>query len=171
MQGVGSHRASSCVSMPRVRVRAVVFDLFVTLTDFDAERRRPELEAHLAGALGVDPVAFRPLMRETFPDRVTGGLGDSRSTLSALALRLGRDLAPEALDEVVALRPTALVVCGRLTAAVRAHARAWLVLYPDGEDRAVVGVEGHERAIAHPELADVLAAADAALEVLDRPAA
>ena len=78
---------------------------------------------------------------------------------------------PAALDELVALRPTALVVCGRLTAAVRAHARAWLVLYPDGEDRAVVSVEGHERAIAHPELADVLAAADAALEVLDRPAA
>lgn len=90
--------------MPRVPVRAVVFDLFVTLTDFDAERRRPELEADLAGALGVDPVAFRSLMRETFEERVTGGLGDTRSTLSALALRLGRGLAPEALDEVVELR-------------------------------------------------------------------
>jgi putative hydrolase of the HAD superfamily len=84
--------------------RAVVFDLFVTLTDFDAERRRPALEAELAIAAGVDPDAFSALMRATFTDRVTGAMGDTRTTLAALFGRLGRDLPDASLDELVALR-------------------------------------------------------------------
>jgi putative hydrolase of the HAD superfamily len=83
---------------------AVVFDLFVTLTDFDAERRRPALEAELAIAAGVDPVAFSGLMRATFTDRVTGGMGDIRSTLAALFGQLGSRVSGARLDALVALR-------------------------------------------------------------------
>lgn len=88
----------------RVVFGAVVFDLFVTLTDFDAERRRPALEAELATAAGVDPVAFSTLMRATFTDRVTGAMGDTRSTLATLFEQLGSQIAGARLDELVALR-------------------------------------------------------------------
>lgn len=84
--------------------RAVVFDLFVTLTDFDAERRRPALEAELATAAGLDPAAFSALMRATFTDRVTGAMGDTRSTLATLFAQLGSRIAGARLDELVALR-------------------------------------------------------------------
>ena len=87
-----------------MRIRAVVFDLFITLTDFEAERCRPRFMDELARVLGVDPVAFASLMRATFTDRVTGRLGDARSTFSTLASRLGCDLSPERLDRVMEMR-------------------------------------------------------------------
>lgn len=43
-------------------------------------------------------------MRETFTPRVTGGLGDPRSTFSKLGFRLGRDPGPDVLDGVEKLR-------------------------------------------------------------------
>lgn len=82
----------------------MVFDLFITLTDWEAERCRPQFMDELAAALGADPLAFSSLMRETFTERVAGHLGDARSTFSTLASRLGRDLCPEDLDRVMALR-------------------------------------------------------------------
>lgn len=87
-----------------MRIRAVVFDLFITLTDWEAERRRPGLMDDLAAALGVDPLEFSTLMRGTFTERVTGGMGDARATFSALALELGRDVSPAELDSVMAMR-------------------------------------------------------------------
>src|ERR1700733_10041772 len=47
---------------------AVIFDLFITLTDFDAERRRPTMTMQLADALGVDGETFAILMRESLPE-------------------------------------------------------------------------------------------------------
>ena len=61
------------------------------------------------------------------------------------------------------LRPR-LVVCSRLTAAIRAHAAAWIVLYPDDEDRAEVGVGGEQRELVQPTPTDLLAAIDAATD-------
>lgn len=87
-----------------MRIRAVVLDLFITLTDFEAERCRPHFMGELAMALGVDPVAFASLMRATFTDRVTGRLGDARSTFSTLASRLGRDVSLGQLDRVMEMR-------------------------------------------------------------------
>jgi len=85
-------------------IRAVVFDLFITLTDFEAERCRPRFVEDLAAALGADPVTFSSLLRATFTERATGSLGDTRATFSELAHRLGCDLDAEQLDRVVALR-------------------------------------------------------------------
>ena len=76
-----------------VRIRAVVFDLFITLTDWDAERRRPGLMDDMAAALGVDPLKFSSLMRATFTERVAGRMGDARATFSELARQLGCDPA------------------------------------------------------------------------------
>ena len=84
--------------------RAVVFDLFITLTDWDAERHRRRLEGELAAAMGVDPVAFAALMRGTFTERAVGAFGDARSSVATLAARLGRELTAGQLDGVMALR-------------------------------------------------------------------
>lgn len=46
---------------------------------------------------------------------------------------------PDELDrEVGRLRPH-LVICSRISAAARAGCLAWVVLYPNGEDRAEIG--------------------------------
>lgn len=81
-----------------------MFDLFITLTDWEVERCRPRLTNDLAVALRVDPVKFSALMRATFSERVSGRMGDARATFSALALLLGRDLSSEDLDEAMAMR-------------------------------------------------------------------
>lgn len=60
---------------PLSGIRAVIFDLYITLTDFQAERRRPHFAAALAESLGVDPDAFFALMRSTYDDRATGWRG------------------------------------------------------------------------------------------------
>ena len=70
---------------------------------------------------------------------------------------------PADLDTAVARLRPAMVVCSRLSAAVRAHAAAWVLLYPDGEDRLAVGGVPAPYRLAHPRLADVLAALDAAV--------
>jgi hypothetical protein len=49
---------------------------------------------------------------------------------------------PEDLDrDVVRLAPN-LVLCSRLSEAVEIHALAWVVLYPNGETRAVISIAG-----------------------------
>lgn len=85
-------------------VRAVVFDLFITLTDFEAERRRPALLRDLAQALGVDPSRFEGTMRETFTERATGVLGDLAATLQEVSRRCGGTPSPDALRTAAALR-------------------------------------------------------------------
>ena len=68
---------------------------------------------------------------------------------------------PANLDAAAAeLRPL-LVVCGRLTPAVRAHAASWVVLYPGGADWADIGGVLGERRIERPALDDLLAVIDA----------
>jgi len=104
VSGPGTTAASLLCDTAAMRIEAVVFDLFITLTDWEAERCRPQFMDELAAALGADPTAFSSLMRETFTERVAGDLGGARSTFSTLAARLGCDLSPEDLDRVMALR-------------------------------------------------------------------
>ena len=87
-----------------MQIRAVVFDLFITLTDWEAERRRPRLMDDLAAALGVDPLRFSSLMRATFTERVAGRMADALATFSALATQLGCHPCPADLDRVIAMR-------------------------------------------------------------------
>lgn len=118
----GRKRASTTV----VGIRAVVFDLFVTLTDFDAERARPGQVLELGAALGVEPAGFSALMRSTFTERATGALGDIRSTLATLAARLGHEPIPAQLDAAVGLRMAhdrRLLMAGVLDVLAGLHAR------------------------------------------------
>jgi hypothetical protein len=82
-----------------------------------------------------------------------------------------RLVEPDDLDAAAARLRPAVVVCSRLSAAVRAHAAAWVLLYPDGEDRAAVGGIPEPYRLEHPLLADVLAMIDAAVAGGAPPAA
>ncbi len=70
--------------------------------------------------------------------------------------------APEELDGTVARVRPHLVVCSRRSAVVEREALAWVVLYPDGEDRAELGGGAGVRAalLAGVKLADLLLVVD-----------
>lgn len=71
-------------------VRAVIFDYFGTLTRSDSMSTYLAARRQVAEALGIDPVAFRAGMRETFTERATGRAGrDAGQALRWLARRLG----------------------------------------------------------------------------------
>jgi hypothetical protein len=74
---------------------------------------------------------------------------------------------PAELDTAVARLQPHLVLCSALTETLRAQPLAWLLLYPEGENRAVASVGGRERAIAAVAVADVLAVVDEAREWID----
>ena len=70
------------------------------------------------------------------------------------------ELTPDRLDgELAALRPR-LVVCGAASAAVRARVPAWVLLYPDGANLAVVSVHGERATSGGLGLADLAALVD-----------
>lgn len=71
---------------------------------------------------------------------------------------------PERLDQEVERMSPHLVICSRLSAAVRSGCLCWVMLYPDGEDRAEVGgpgmVGGAARLLAGVGIADLLSIVD-----------
>ena len=91
----------------------------------------------------------------------------SREALAA-AMRL---LRPEILvatieqvahDQSVPPQSWHVVICSDPTDAIRALASCWVVLYPEGENRARINVAGRETICTAPGLADLLAVIDEA---------
>ena len=76
---------------------------------------------------------------------------------------------PADLDDVSTCRGD-VVVCSHLSQAIRSHALAWIVLYPEAENRAVIGLAGRERSVASADIDDLLDVIDEA-ERLTRVAA
>ncbi len=83
---------------------AVVFDFFGTLTPISAPEVWADHAARLAGVLGVPPAALLQALDESFPERISGALGDLRQTLATLAARLGAQLSDGQLDQAVQFR-------------------------------------------------------------------
>ena len=50
---------------------------------------------------------------------------------------------PAELDAAVVRLDPQFVLCSRLTEGLRTGSRAWVLLYPEGEGRAVISVAGH----------------------------
>jgi putative hydrolase of the HAD superfamily len=107
---------------------AVVFDFFGTLTPVSSSEAWARNAARLAAVLAVSPAALLQVMQETFPERISGALGDVRQTMAALADRLGVRLSEQQLTTVTQarraiqestfeLRPEALGVIGQLRSA------------------------------------------------------
>jgi putative hydrolase of the HAD superfamily len=83
-------------------MRAVVFDFFGTLTDPSAEASRRSSFAGAAAALGVPAEDFWAAMSDSFPRRIVGAYGGTRSTLRAVAAQCGVSPSAAQLDEAVA---------------------------------------------------------------------
>jgi hypothetical protein len=70
---------------------------------------------------------------------------------------------PQELDaEIAELRP-GLVVCNAVSDAIRAHARAWILLYPEGASSVTCCIAGHERQLPGVDLSGLLALVDEAI--------
>ncbi len=72
-------------------------------------------------------------------------------------------LEPAVLDDTAAQLRPALVVCSQLSAAVRTHAGAWLLLYPEGAERAAIGAGDWGQVLPSSDFATVLDVLDATL--------
>ncbi len=83
------------------RPRGVVFDFYGTLSDpgVDPVAHRHEVTSE---RLGLDATTFTRALARRFGDRVLGELGDSRSTLEALALGHGVRPDPEQVSRALA---------------------------------------------------------------------
>ena len=67
---------------------AVLFDLYNTLVDGGDDHADANYAA-IAADVGVDPVLFSRLWRESWPVRRTGALGDAESVVRTLAIQAG----------------------------------------------------------------------------------
>ena len=76
---------------------------------------------------------------------------------------------PAALDAALAGRVPLLVVCSRQLGAQHATGCETIVLYPEGENEAVLTIGERSWTLPNPQLADVLAAVDVALASADSP--
>ena len=83
---------------------AVVFDFFGTLTPISPPEIWADHAARLAAVLGVPAAALLQALDESFPERISGALGDVRQTLATLAARLGVQLSDGQLDQAVQIR-------------------------------------------------------------------
>jgi putative hydrolase of the HAD superfamily len=106
----------------------VVFDFFGTLTPVSPDRVWADNVRRLAAALGAPADALLTVLDESFPERITGALGDVRDTLQVLAGRAGARPSEDQLTEasrvrreiqesMFVLRPEALPVIRQLRAA------------------------------------------------------
>jgi putative hydrolase of the HAD superfamily len=104
---------------------AVVFDFYGTLTPISPSEAWASNAVRLASVMGVPPEELSRALEESFPERISGALGDVLQTMQAIAGRLGVMLTDEQLSEAAqtrravqesmfALRPEALGVIGTL---------------------------------------------------------
>jgi putative hydrolase of the HAD superfamily len=104
---------------------AVVFDFFGTLTPVNPSEVWATNAARLAAAFGVPSEDLVRVLDDSFPERISGALGDVRQTMRVVGDRLGVQVTDQQLDEVsrtrramqesmFALRPEALPVIGLL---------------------------------------------------------
>ena len=114
-----------------------------------------QAQLHLQILIGNEPRAYREV--------IAGALGALRPT-AAISL-----IEPSLLEAALAECQPALVLCSRLTAAIQTRARAWVLLYPDGDGRAVAGFAGQERDIPGIDFEALLAIVDQALGAAPAP--
>jgi putative hydrolase of the HAD superfamily len=104
---------------------AVIFDFYGTLTPVSPSEAWASNAAQLARVLGVTPAALVRELDDSFPERISGALGDVGQTMATIAGRLGVTLTPGQLEQAVttrravqeamfALRPEATGVIGTL---------------------------------------------------------
>jgi hypothetical protein len=98
--------------------------------------------------VAIEPFAYREVLASELPRR--------RPNLRILTVD------PDNLESTVERLSPLLVICTRLSGVVRHCAAAVLVLYPDGENRAILYIDEEQRDWPAPDFADLLVAVDVA---------
>lgn len=92
----------------------------------------------------------------TYREAITDVLGGLRPHIEVSAAE------PDALDgEAACLRPH-VIVCSRITIATAHIPLAWIMLYPDSENRAVISTAGEQVRVENVGFGDLLSAIDRA---------
>jgi len=107
------------------------------------------IQAQIQILVGNEPRAYR---------EVIAGALQALRPMVAISM-----IDPALLEAALAECQPALVLCSRLTAAIQSTARSWVLLYPDGDGRAVATVAGQERDIPGIDFEALLAIVDQAL--------
>ncbi len=69
-------------------------------------------------------------------------------------------IEPEDLDQEIERLNPHLVICSWLTQMVEAAQIGWLLLYPDGENRAVISMLGQRTELTDADMSDILSLVD-----------
>lgn len=85
-------------------MRAVVFDFYGTLTPAASDATWVRHAAAVADALGVPAASMVAVLDESFPERISGALGDTEQTLRTLAARMGAQPTPGQIETAARVR-------------------------------------------------------------------
>jgi putative hydrolase of the HAD superfamily len=83
---------------------AVVFDFYGTLTPASNDAAWARNSSAVADAIGVPPASLTAALNESFPDRISGALGDATQTMRTLAVGLGAQPSENQIAAAVVLR-------------------------------------------------------------------
>lgn len=94
-----------------------------------------------------------------YRDALAAALQTLRPHVQALVIE------PDDLDCFVERLAPDLVICSRVSETVRTRVGAWVMLYPDGEDQAVIVIRGQCPQLARMDLEGILALVDALSDI------
>jgi len=83
---------------------AVIFDFYGTLTPVSPPEAWASNAARLAAVMGVQAATLAKVLDDSFPERITGALGDVQQTMHVLASRLGVRLSDVLLEQASSIR-------------------------------------------------------------------
>lgn len=87
-----------------MRIKAVIFDFFGTLTVAASGEQRAAAVGAIAQAIGAPPVEFRNAWWGTWSERSVGALGDFPAALREIAGRLGLEPSDQQVASAAAIR-------------------------------------------------------------------
>jgi putative hydrolase of the HAD superfamily len=85
-------------------MKAVVFDFYATLTPPTSDEIWQRHTAAVAAVIGVGPDQLAMALSESFPERISGALGDAAQTMRTMAARLGAEPTDDQIATAVGLR-------------------------------------------------------------------
>ena len=89
-----------------------------------------------------------------YRETLAAALQELRSHLEVICIE------PDDLDAKVSHYSPRLVLCSRLTEAVKTCCDAWILLYPNRENRAVISIAGRQTVVTNIEFPHVLSVID-----------
>lgn len=69
-------------------------------------------------------------------------------------------VSPADLDDYLCKFQPLLVICSNVSTTISSHSPAWIALYPEDKDEAIVSVDGRRRSIPNATVLDLLSVLD-----------